>query len=62
MQLRVPGPTPCPPQALEAQRREMINHRGEEFRELILGITQDLKQMFQTQNDVLALTAQAQEG
>jgi aspartate aminotransferase-like enzyme len=40
----------------------MINHRGEEFRELILGITQDLKQTFQTQNDVLTLTASGTGG
>ncbi len=62
MQLRIPGPTPCPPQALEAQGKEMINHRGEEFRKLILDITSCLKQMFQTQGDVLILTASGTGG
>jgi len=62
MQLRVPGPTPCPPEALEAQKNEMINHRGEEFRKLILDITSGLKQMFQTQGDVLILTASGTGG
>jgi aspartate aminotransferase-like enzyme len=62
MQLRIPGPTPCPPEILKAQGKEMINHRGEEFRNLILDVTCGLKEVFQTQNDVLILTASGTGG
>ena len=30
-ELRIPGPTPCPREVLQAMSRQMINHRGEEF-------------------------------
>jgi aspartate aminotransferase-like enzyme len=36
--------------------RDMINHRGPEFRAMLLRITERLKQVFQTSNDVLILT------
>ena len=55
--LRTPGPTPCPDEVLEAMARPMINHRGPEFRDLILGITDKLKQVFMTQNRLYILTA-----
>ncbi len=55
-QLRIPGPTPCPPEVLQAMARQMINHRGEEFRKLLTDVTGKLKQIFQTENDVLILT------
>ena len=56
MQLRVPGPTPCPPEVLQAMSRQMINHRGKEFGEIIQDITAKLKELFQTKNDVFLLT------
>ncbi len=55
--LRTPGPTPCPPEVLEAMSTSMINHRGPEFRELIIGITEKLKQVYMTQNRMYILTA-----
>ena len=55
--LRTPGPTPCPDEVLEAMGGPMINHRGPEFRELILGLTEKLKQVFMTQNRLYILTA-----
>lgn len=57
MQLRIPGPTPCPPEVLQATAKQMINHRGKEFAELVNGITAKLKELFQTKNDVFVLTA-----
>ena len=33
--LRIPGPTPCPDDVLQAMSRQMINHRGPEFAEII---------------------------
>ena len=55
--LRTPGPTPVPPQVLEAASGPMINHRGPEFKELILDLTEKLKQVCMTEHDLLILTA-----
>ena len=62
MQLRVPGPTPCPPQALQAMGRQMMNHRGEEFAKILNSTTEKLKQAFQTKGDVFLLTASGTGG
>jgi len=62
MQLRIPGPTPCPPQALQAMARQMINHRGKEFAEILNSVTMKLKQVFQTREDVFLLTSSGTGG
>ena len=62
MQLRIPGPTPCPPEALQAMSRQMINHRGKEFDKILNSITEKLKQVFQTKGDVFILTASGTGG
>jgi len=62
MQLRIPGPTPCPEEVLKAVGRQMINHRGKEFSDLIQTITPKLKKVFQTRNDVLVLTGSGTGG
>jgi aspartate aminotransferase-like enzyme len=62
MQLRIPGPTPCPDEVLQAQTKQMINHRGEEFSALIRKVTDQLKRCFQTKGDVLILTASGTAG
>ena len=62
MQLRVPGPTPCPPQSLEAMGRQMINHRGGEFAKILNSSTDKLKQIFQTKGDVFVLTGSGTGG
>ncbi len=62
MQLRIPGPTPCPPQSLEAMARQMMNHRGPEFGKILNSITTKLKQAFQTKGDVFVLTASGTGG
>lgn len=55
--LRIPGPTPCPDDVLQAMSRQMINHRGPEFAEIIGRITTSLQKLFETKNDVLTLTS-----
>ncbi len=55
--LRTPGPTPVPPQVVEAASGPMINHRGPEFKELILDLTEKLKRICMTEHDLLILTA-----
>jgi aspartate aminotransferase-like enzyme len=62
MQLRIPGPTPCPDEVLKAIGRQMINHRGKEFGEMTNRIIPRLKQCFQTNNDVLILTTSGTGG
>lgn len=62
MNLRIPGPTPCPPQVLEAMGRQMINHRGPEFAALSKGILARLKEAFQTEGEVLVLTCSGTGG
>jgi aspartate aminotransferase-like enzyme len=53
MQLRIPGPTPLPDDVLDAMHRNMISHRGAEFRALMRDVTERLKICFQTEADVL---------
>jgi aspartate aminotransferase-like enzyme len=61
-QLRIPGPTPCPPEVLKANARQMINHRGAEFHQLINNVTEKIKQVFQTKNDLYLLTGSGTGG
>ena len=62
MNLRVPGPTPLPPYALEAMGRQMINHRGPEFEALYGQIVAWLRQFFETEQDLFVLTASGTGG
>lgn len=55
--LRTPGPTPCPDEVLEAMGLPMINHRGPEFAELIVRLTDKMKRVFMTENRLYILTA-----
>ncbi|RLC58145.1 MAG: aminotransferase, partial [Chloroflexi bacterium] len=52
--LRIPGPTPVPPDILEAVGRPMINHRGGPFAAIVGRITAHLKTFFITQREVMA--------
>ncbi|MFC2040907.1 pyridoxal-phosphate-dependent aminotransferase family protein [Chloroflexota bacterium] len=61
-ELRIPGPTPCPPEVLQAMARQMINHRGPEFVKILNEVTDKLKQLFQTKNDVFLLTGSGTGG
>jgi aspartate aminotransferase-like enzyme len=62
MQLRIPGPTPCPPEVLQAGAKQMVNHRGAEFKDLILRTTENLKKVYQTNKDLLILTCSGTGG
>ena len=61
-QLRIPGPTPCPENVLKAAARQMINHRGPEFADIMYRTTENLKTVYQTKNDVLILTGSGTGG
>jgi aspartate aminotransferase-like enzyme len=54
--LRIPGPTALPPSVREAGGRQMVNHRGEEFKALLLRVTAGMKPFFGTEHDVIMLT------
>lgn len=62
VQLRIPGPTPCPPEVLKAISKQMINHRGKEFAEILNHVTAKLKEFFQTKGDVFLLTGSGTGG
>jgi aspartate aminotransferase-like enzyme len=55
--LRLPGPTEVPADVASAVAKPMINHRGPEFRELIAQVTDGLRYVFQTEQDVLGFPA-----
>ncbi len=61
-ELRVPGPTPLPKEILQAMSKQMIYHRGEEFGQILNGMTANLKQLFQTKGDVFLLTSSGTGG
>lgn len=62
MNLRTPGPIPCPPAVLEAMARQMVDHRGPEAAEIIKRLTAGLKRAFQTDGDVVLLTCSGTGG
>jgi aspartate aminotransferase-like enzyme len=61
-QLRIPGPTPCPKEVLQAMSRQMINHRGPQFAQMLNDVTAKLKEVFQTKEDVFLLTGSGTGG
>ena len=60
--LRIPGPTPIPPEIQEAMATQMFNHRGPTFSNHIEEATDKLQHFFQTTNDLLLLTASGTGG
>ena len=57
MNLRIPGPIPVPEDVLQAMAEPMINHRGPEFKDILYRVTDRLKQVFETRDDVYILTS-----
>ena len=55
--LLTPGPTPLPPQVMEAMSRPIIHHRTPQFQEILKEVSVNLKWVFQTVNDVFILSA-----
>jgi aspartate aminotransferase-like enzyme len=52
-----PGPTPLPEKVRLSQAKDIIHHRTPEFSQVFEEVREGLKYVFQTQNDVLILTA-----
>ncbi len=62
MNLRIPGPTPCPPEVLQAAAGQMLNHRGPEFGAILRRVTDGLNWVFGTSRDVLSITTSGTGG
>jgi aspartate aminotransferase-like enzyme len=52
-----PGPAPVPEDVLLELARPVIHHRSAEAKQVIVDVGGDLKEVFQTKNDVLILTS-----
>src|SRR5271157_1757212 len=55
--LMTPGPANVPEDVLLELARPVIHHRSAEAKQVIVEVTDGLKEVFQTQNDILILTA-----
>jgi aspartate aminotransferase-like enzyme len=60
--LFTPGPTPVPPQVLEAMSRPIIHHRSSDFRAVLASCLDRLKLVYRTEGDVLLYTASGTGG
>ena len=52
-----PGPTPIPDSVLSVAAEPIIHHRTPEFSEIFMQVTEGLKYVFQTKEDVFILTS-----
>jgi serine---pyruvate transaminase len=55
--LMTPGPAPVPEDVLLELARPVIHHRSAEAKQVITDVVHDLKEVFQTKNDVVILTS-----
>jgi aspartate aminotransferase-like enzyme len=57
-----PGPTPVPPEVLLAQGSPIVYHRGPGYGALLREVTESLKQVYRTRNDVLIFASSGTGG
>lgn len=62
MNLRTPGPTPLPPDVVDALSREMVDHRGPEFSAAFTESVASLQDLYRTANDILIFTGSGTGG
>jgi aspartate aminotransferase-like enzyme len=60
--LRIPGPTPLPDAVREAGSHQMVGHRGPEFQELVVRVSEGMQLFFESDNDVMILTSSGTGG
>ena len=53
----LPGPTNVPNRVMRAMLAPIINHRSDDFVELYTDVISKTQQVFETQNDIVALSA-----
>ena len=62
MNLRIPGPTPCPEDVLQAGAGQMMNHRGPEFAAILRRVTDGLNWVYGSSSDILSFTTSGTGG
>jgi aspartate aminotransferase-like enzyme len=55
--LFTPGPTPVPPEVLEALAQPVVHHRGPDYRQTFGRVLERLRRVYRTERDVLLFTA-----
>src|SRR3989338_11024035 len=60
--LRIPGPTPLPPQVLSSLSQQVISHRGKSYEKIHQEVVDNLQYFFQTKNPIYLLTASGTAG
>ncbi|MFZ7102996.1 MAG: pyridoxal-phosphate-dependent aminotransferase family protein [Peptococcaceae bacterium] len=55
--LLIPGPTMMPPRVMRAMSVPPMGHRSAKFSQVVKEVSEDLKKVFQTKNDVYILTS-----
>ena len=60
--LRIPGPTPLPPQVLSSLSQQVISHRGKGYEKIHQEVITNLQYFFQTKNLIYLLTASGTAG
>lgn len=55
--LLTPGPTPVPPEVAQKEALPILHHRTSEFEQIFKEVSEGLKYIFQTKNDVYILTS-----
>lgn len=60
--IMLPGPTNVSKRVMNAMTKPIINHRGEEFKNLYRGIVEKTRRLFQTNNSVVILSCSGTGG
>lgn len=60
--LLLPGPTPLPDEVLAASARQMVNHRGPEFGQLLAAMLNGLRRVAMTRSTILPFSASGTGG
>ena len=60
--IMAPGPTPVPPEVLLAQGSPLVYHRGPGYGDLLREVTESLKKIFRTYNDVVIFASSGTGG
>ena len=60
--LRIPGPTPLPDAVREAGSRQMVAHRGPEFKTLVRRVSEGMQPAFDTTQAVMLVTSSGTGG
>jgi aspartate aminotransferase-like enzyme len=60
--IMAPGPTPVPPEVFLAQGAPIVYHRGPGYGNLLRSVTESLKELFKTENDVVVIASSGTGG